>query len=169
MRLLSSGVLVFLSALFACSGWDRPRKSDQEPAAEFVFDRRPLVFDCTDRMPSGGVGNTFQVRLGAGNEAPYARTRSEELHLPISDVPALTITSDPSGQIVLAGKERDDWSMRFCSHGEGYSDAEAHQRLQDVSMAHVGSVVSIKNASRGAWPQARGSLLLEAPAGAPAI
>ena len=169
MRLLCSVVLVPLASVFACSAWDGPRKSDQEPAAEFLFDRQPLTFQCADRLPGRRDGNPGEVRLGAGNEPPYALTRLEELHLSKSQMPALTITSDPSGRIAVGGNERGDWYIRFCSRGEGNSQAEAYQQLQDTSMTHLGSVVSINNVSRSINPYTTGSLLLAAPADAPTI
>jgi len=169
MRLLSSVVLVPLAVVFACSAWDGPRKYDQAPADEFLFDRRPLTFECADRLPGRSGGHPGEVRLRAGNEPPYALTRSEELHLSTSDMPALTITSDPAGRIAVGGNERGDWSIRFCARGEGKSQAEAYQQLQDVSMTHLGGVVSINNVSRSINPYTTGSLLMAAPADAPMI
>jgi hypothetical protein len=169
MRLLCSVVLVPLAAVFACSAQDGLRKSYQEPAAEFLFDRQPLTFECADRLPGRREGNPGEGRLQAGNEPPYALTRSEELHLSKSEVPALTITSDPHGWIAVGGNERGDWSIRFCSRGEGNSQAEAYQQLQDISMTHLGSMVSINNLSRSINPYTTGSLLLAAPADAPTI
>jgi len=169
MRLLCPALLVPLAAVFACSAWDGSRKSDQAPAAEFLFDRQPFTFECADRLPGRSEGNAGGVRLRAGNEPPYALTRSEELHLSTSDVPALTITSDPSGRIAVRGNERPDWSIRFCSRGEGSTQAEAYEQLQDISMTHLGSVVSINNVSRSIKPYTTGSLLLAAPANAPTI
>lgn len=169
MRLLCSVVLISLTVLFACSASEGPSKSDQEPAPEFLFNRQPLTFECADRLPGRSEGTAGKVRLRALNEAPYALTRSEELRLSISDVPALTITSDPSGRVAVGGNESGDWSIRFCARGEGSSEAEAHQRLQDVSMTHLGSVVSINNTSRGIDLRTTGSFLVAAPAGAPII
>ena len=169
MRPFCSVVLVPLTAVFACSASDDPRKYDLQPAAEFLFDRQPLTFECADRLAGRSVGNAGGVRLRAGNEPPYALTHSEELRLSRSDVPALTITSDPSGRIAVGGNESGDWSIRFCASGEGSSQAEAYQRLQDISMTHLGSVVSINNVSRGINPYTKGSLLMAAPADAPTI
>lgn len=169
MCLLCSVILISLTAMFGCGSSNGPRKSDQEPAPEFLFDRQPLTFECSDRSPGRSEGTAGKVRLRAGNEASYALTRSEELRLSISDVPALTITSDPLGRIAVGGNESGDWSIRFCARGEGNSEAEAHERLQEVSMTHLGSVVSINNAGRGIDPQTTGSFLLAAPAGAPMI
>jgi len=169
MCLLCSVILISLTAMFACSASNGPRTSDQQPAPEFLFNRQPLTFECADRLPGRSEGTAGKGRLRVGNEAPYALTRLEELRLSRSDVPALTITSDPPGWIAVGGNESGDWSIRFCARGEGNSEAEAHQRLQDVSMTHLGSVVSINNASRIISPQTKGSFLLAAPAAAPMI
>jgi len=174
--------LLFLSAitLSTCSASDVQRKYDVEPAPEFLFERRPLQARCIEwkaGVPVGLAQNGGQHRartiLVPGNQPPYVLTHSEELVLTRGDVPTLTITSDPSNSVAVAGSERTDWSLHFCAEGEGSTEVEALSGLQRISLTREAAFVSI-NSPRlsnrlGEFPKARGKLLVEAPSDAPVV
>ena len=101
----------------------------------------------TDR-PVKAENAHSRVFVSSSNQAPYLLTRSEELNLSSSEAPALTITADPSNSIVVAGSDRSDWFVCYCARAEGNSEAEARERLQQVSLAHLGSLVQINRISR---------------------
>jgi hypothetical protein len=140
------------------------RNYDHESAPEFLFEQRPFVFDCTDRpyrLPPGE-----HAFVGSPNMAPYARTRIETLDLPLAQVPALTIASEPSSFIRIAGASQDVWDLHFCAMGEGDSELEARQFLDRVSMNRTGSLISI-NAPQPGRTGNRGDLLAQVPKDAP--
>jgi hypothetical protein len=109
------------------------------------------------------------VRVGVSPQAPYKRTRPETLTLSRADVPALTITADPSNLVEVSGNTRSDWSLRFCAQGEGNSEGEARERLQKLSLSQVGSVVSLNGAGLGHLVGTRSHLIVDAPADAPIV
>ena len=142
---------------------------DLQPAAEFLFERRPFVSDCADTMP-----NQRQSRLGrwaarVGRRAPARVTRPEELVLSRLEVPALTITADPNSHIRITAGNRDDWFIRFCGRGDGNNEPEARDHLAQRSITRVGSTVSINGPAPSAHLEARASLEVDAPAGAPVV
>src|SRR5437773_11972639 len=94
MRLRWPVFLTRLTPLFRSRPSDVLRTYNLGPALESLFERRPLTFDCAERWPGNGR-NRGRARVPAvGNQAPYLLTRSEELTLPTSDLPALTMTAD---------------------------------------------------------------------------
>src|SRR5436309_543229 len=105
MRLQWPFFLTLLTALFASSAPDVSSKYNRQPAPEFLFERRPFTFDCAERSPGQSATNRGETRtfLRLGSRAPYLLTRSEELTFSASDVPALTITADPSNMIAIGG------------------------------------------------------------------
>jgi hypothetical protein len=109
------------------------------------------------------------VRAVFSPQAAYKRTRSETLILSRSDVPALTITAEPSNMVEVTGNQRADWSLRFCAQGEGKSEGEARERLQAISMSRVGSAVSLSGAGLGHQVGIAGHLVVAAPADAPIV
>jgi hypothetical protein len=160
---------VFLApiiGLFASRESDESRKYDLQAAHEFLFDRRPFSFDCADRLPGRSARNVSETRtiLAVGNQAPYLLTRSEELTFSTADVPALTITADPSNMIAVGGSDRSDLLIRFCARAEGNSEAEARERLRQVVMTRHGGVVSVDRLSLDDGPHTMSYFLLEAPA-----
>jgi len=165
MRLHWPVFLIPLSALFSSSSRDIPSKYNLQPAPEFLFERQPFTFDCAERWPGRSTRNEGEIPtfLAIGNRAPYLLTRSEELSLSTSDVPALTITADPSNMIAIGGSERRDLFMRFCARAEGNSEAEARERLQQVAMTRRGGVVSLSRRSVDHGQDAMSYFLLEAP------
>jgi len=112
-----------------------------------------------------------RIFIVGGNQAPYLRTRSEALTLSRRDVPALTITADPSNFIAIGGSSRSNWSIRFCAQAEGNNEAEARARLQQVSMIRLGSAVSVNGPILvlGETPTTMGSFVVDAPADAPIV
>lgn len=153
-----------LSALFASRPSEAERKYNLEPAPKFLFERRPLTFDCAERWPGRNTRNRAEIRvLAVGNQAPYLLTRSEELTLSSSDVPALTITADAHHMISVCGSSRSDWFIRFCARAEGDSEDEARQRLQQVAMTRRGGLVSLGRRSWTNEQDAFSYFLLEAP------
>jgi hypothetical protein len=140
-------------------------KYDRQPAPEFLFERRPFTFDCGGRFPGQSATNRVEIRasLAGGKQAPYLLTRSEELNVSISDVPALIITADPSNVIAVGGSDRSDLFIRFCARAEGNSEAEARERLQQIAMTRRGGVVSLSRSTFDPGHLAMSHLLLEAP------
>jgi hypothetical protein len=161
--------LVSISSLFMSCASQARRESEVQPAPEFLFERRPFQFDCADRMPGQAVMNERGARLSMGNEAPFLLTHSEEATLSTRDVPALAITADPLHSISIGGSGRSDWYIRFCAQGEGSSEAEARERLNEVSMTHLGATVSLKGPMLAEKPQTRALFVLDAPADAPVL
>lgn len=165
MRLQWPFFLTLLTALFASSAPDVSSNYNRQPAPEFLFERRPFTFDCAERWPGRSATNRVETRLfvRGSNQAPYLLTRSEELTLSTSDVPALTITADPPNMIAIGGSERRDLFIRFCARAEGKSEAEARGRLQQVAMTRQGGVVSLSRRSVDQGPDAMSYFLLEVP------
>jgi hypothetical protein len=169
MRLHWPAFLVSVSSLFTSCAPHARRESEVQPAFEFQFERRPFQFDCADRTPGQSGINERRIRLSMGNEAPFLLTNSEELTLSPRDVPALTITADPSHSISIGGSSRSDWYIRFCAQGEGNSEAEARGNLEQVSMTLLGTIVSLKGPILSDKPQSKGLFVLDAPADAPIV
>lgn len=140
MRLHWPGFLTRFTALSAS-------KYNRQPAPEFLFERRPFTLDCAGRLHGQSAKNRVEVRasLAGSKQAPYLLTHSEDLSLSTSDVPALTITADPSNMIAVGGSDRSDFFIRFCARAQGNSEAEARERLQQIAMTRRGGVVSLSN------------------------
>jgi hypothetical protein len=161
-------VLLFsLGSLFVADASDAQRAYEQQAAPDFLFQRRPFGSECADRTP--GQRMEPGVRIELAPRAPYKRTRSETLSLSRADVPALTITADPSNFVRVTGNIRNDWSLSFCAQAEGTSEGEAHERLQELSMSRVGSTVSLNSAGLSRQAVSRGQLTVDAPADAPIV
>ena len=132
------------------------REYELQPAADFLFTKPPAAVSAPGTM----------AWLVSGPSMPYRLTRLDELHLSLSDVPALTVTADPTNLITVAGGERSDWSLRFSVLGEGESEEQARQRLDAISMVRMGGTVSLiappllqpEQTSRGS-----SNLVVEAP------
>ena len=140
------------------------RTYEQQSAGELLFEQRPFLFQCADRpqpLPPGEHSWFFSPNL-----APYARTRVETLNLPLAEVPALTIASEPPSFIRVAGTSQDVWELHFCAIGEGDSEPEASQFLDQVSMNRTGSLISISATHAGRTGN-RGELLAQVPQDAP--
>ena len=163
--------LVSLSALFTSCASNARRKYEVEAAPEFLFERRPIEFECVDwtagrptTIPQGK-----KAFLVAGNQPPYLLTRSEQLTLARSEVPSLTITADSSNSVAVVGSNRADWFIRFCGEGGGQVEAEARERLQQISMTRLGATISVNSPPLGKSGHRRGSLLVDAPGDAPVV
>jgi hypothetical protein len=140
------------------------RSYEQQAAPEFLFEQRPIPFQCADRPQPLPPGQHSWLTFSG--TAPYARTRAETLNLPLADVPALTIASDSSGRVRVAGKEQSDWKLQFCAVGEGDTAEEARQYLDQVSMSRTGSLISLE-AGRRARTGSHGDLWAQVPRDAP--
>ena len=140
-------------------------KYNRQPAPEFLFERRPFTFDCGGRLLGQSSKNRVEIRafLAGGKQAPYLLTRSEELNVSISDVPALIITADPSNMIAVGGSDRSDLFIRFCARAEGNSEAEARERLQQIAMTRRGSILSLSRSTFDPGHHAMSYFLAEAP------
>jgi hypothetical protein len=167
MRLHLPVFLVSLSTLFTSGASDERRKQDLQPAAGFLFERRPFRSECANGKAGREEGSAHVV-LG-GNQPPYRVTRSGELTLSRSDVPSLTITADPSQSVAMGGSSRSDWSLRYCATSGGRSEEEARAQLQHISMTHLGSTVSLNAPPVTDGLQLRGSLIVNAPKDAPSV
>lgn len=99
-------------------------------------------------------------------QQPYLRSWSEDFKLPLSEIPALTITAD-TGRISVVGAARPDWSLRFLAYGDGSSETEALDRSRQFSVNHIGSTICL-NGSR-VEPRREGGAQLDVngPADAP--
>jgi len=143
----------------------RRREYELQPAPEFLCERRSLVRHCADRSPGNsgrdvhGGGSVLVV----GNQLPYRVTRREELVLPRVDAPSLTITSDPYNSIAVLGSSGTDWTITFCAQGEGETEAEAHERLQQLALRVTGSTVSLTGRGLDEGHHTRGDLVVEGP------
>jgi hypothetical protein len=163
--------LVSLSALFASCASNARRQHDVEAAPEFLFERRLIKHECVDWIAGRPktIPQGTKAFLVAGNQPPYLLTRSEQLTLMRSEVPSLTVTADPSNFVALVGSHRIDWSIQFCAEGGGQTEAEARERLQQLSMARLGATVSVNSSPLDEKGHRRGSLVVDAPADAPVV
>jgi hypothetical protein len=156
----------FGSLFTTCASGSR-RAYEQGAAPEFLFARRPIGSECADRTP----GQPMEPGLRAVSPAlpSYLRTRSETLTLSRSDVPALTVTADPSNMVEVTGNIQSDWSLRFWAQEEGNSEGEARGRLPALSMSRVGNTVSLNGPGFGHMAGTKGQLIVDAPADAPIV
>jgi hypothetical protein len=150
------------------------REYELQPAPEFLFEQRPFELRCADRKPGQREIDERETRAVyvAGNQAPYLLTRLDELRLSRADVPVLTVTADPSNCVAVAGSSRPDWSLRFCAQGEGETEDEARERLQQISMSRAGGMVLLTGPhllSADPTRMGRGYLVVDAPADAPVV
>ena len=151
--------------LFSGTSSNARHKQDVQAAPEFLFHQGPSDPTCGDRTPGQPVQPG--IRLVASGQAPYRRARREELDVSRAEVPALTITANPSQGVEITGQRREDWSLHFCAYGEGNSEGEARDRLQEVSLVRSGSTVSLNGPGVRRAPGAGGNLIVQAPADAP--
>src|SRR5271170_5674694 len=159
--------LLSLGGLFPPDTSDSLRKYELQAASDFLFYRRPSRSEYSDRTPVQQMKPRGQIV--ASSRAPYRRTQSETLTFSRADVPALTITADPSNMVEVSGNNQSDWSLRFCAQGEGNTESEASERLQRISISRLGSTVSLNGAGLGQLLGAMGQLSAKAPADAPVV
>jgi hypothetical protein len=147
------------------------RKHELDPAPDFLFDRTPFRSECVDRTPKRGriSERGHRVVVVSENQAPYLLTRSEELTFSRAEVPALTITAEPSGSVAVGGTGESDWSIHFCARGKGQSEPEAREHLETISMSRLGSTVSIHGPRLGEKLRGSGFALVDAPMDAPLV
>lgn len=157
--ILAFGAL--MSGVIACSS-QNPRS---QPPFLFLFNERPFQMNCADRPAPLPPGTHTFVTFSP--QAPYARTRLDTLSLPLSEVPALTIASEPGNSIQVAGSNQDHWTMQLCAEGEGNTVDEASRYVQKVSMERTGSLLTLNNTDARGLTGGKGHLLVTAPAEAP--
>jgi hypothetical protein len=160
-----------LSARFPSGVANAARIHELEPAPNFIFERTPFRSECVDRTPNrGGISEPgHRGIVVSDNQAPYLLTRSKELTFSRADVPALTITAEPSSSVAIGSTGEREWSIHFCARGEGQSEPEARERLETISMSRLGSTVSINGPRLGETPRASGFALVDAPMDAPLV
>ena len=151
--------------LFSRTSPNARHKQGVQAATEFLFEQGPSNLTYRDRTP----GQPLQpgIRLVASGQAPYRRARREELAVSRTEVPALTIAANPSLGVEITGHGRADWSLSFCAYGEGNSEGEARDRLQEVSLVRLGATVSLNGPGARRARGAGGNLIVQAPADAP--
>jgi hypothetical protein len=153
---------LLLARVFAAKS---TRSYEHQAAAEFLFKQRPFLFQCQDRPQPLPPGE--HSWFGVSGMAPYARTRVESLDIPLTEAPALTIASEPANGIRIGGADRNSWELQFCAIGEGNSEQEARQSLENtVSMSRTGALISL-NAARPGAVRGHGDLLATVPGDAP--
>lgn len=155
-----------LGSLSGClSARSSDAQGDLKAAPEFLFEQRLVGSECADRTP--GQPLPPGVHLVALGQTPYLRTRLDTLTFPRTEVPALTIAANPSQEVYVTGNSREDWSLRFCSHGGGASEDEARARLNGVSLTRAGGTVFLNGPGLGSMTASGGNLIVEAPTDAP--
>lgn len=167
MQLRGSSFPLFIASLFRVEQPDSTREYDRQPASDFLFRKSPLDAAFEDRTPNQPIRPGLHAVLRS--RSPYQRMMSETLTLSRAEFPALTIVADPSNSVVLNGNGRTDWALRFCSRGEGDTEAEALSGLQGRSMTRVGAVVNLNGPSFNCSTRGMGELIAEAPADAPVV
>jgi hypothetical protein len=138
---------------------------DLQAAPELLFAQSQSSPSCDDRTP--GQPLEPGVRFVAAGQLPYRRVRREEMAVSLTEVPALTIAASPSQNVEIARHGREDWLLRFCAYGEGNSESEARDRLQEISLVRLGATVSLNGPGIGATRGTGGHLIVQAPAEAP--
>jgi hypothetical protein len=146
-------------------GWQR--KYELQRAPEFLFAAKyGFRFDCAGwpvkLPPGGGSYVTFSPR------APFRQVQETDLNVARKEAPALTLASEMSTFVKIAGEKREDWSVQLCAKGDGDTESEARGRMGRVVMTRMGGLVSVAEQSSGAQPGTTADLLVHAPAEAPA-
>jgi hypothetical protein len=155
----------FAGRFFSGTSSDPRNKQDVQAAQEFLFEQGSPDLTCGDRTP----GEPLQpgIRLVVSGQAPYRRSRREELVVSHTEIPSLTIAANPSQGVEVSGHGREDWALRFCACGDGNSGAEARDRLREVSLVRSGGTVCLNGPGVRRVPGAGGKLNVHAPADAP--
>ena len=130
---------------------------ERQPAAEFLFQRRPLR-----RLGQIDVQAARAVLL-VGNQPPHRATRHEERVIRRGDAPALTVTSDPHNSMAVVGGSGADWVLSFWAEGCGHTQGEAEERLRRCSFKVAGSNVSMSGPSLYEGHDTRSELVIDAP------
>ena len=130
---------------------------ERQPAAEFLFERRPLRRRHRLDAERGGA---FLV---VGDQPPHLLTRHEERVIRRDDAPTLTVTSDPRNSVAVVAGSGSDWNVYFWAEGGGQTEVEANQRLQESLFSVSGSTVSLSRPILYDERNARCELLVEAP------
>lgn len=167
MRFRKPVLPLFFASWFKAKESVARRKYDLQAAPDFLFQRTLLDSDRTDRTADQPMQPG--IRLVSSTQLPYLRTKLETLVLSYAEFPALTIAADPSNSVTVCGNTRTDWSLRFCGRGEGNTEAEALNCLQEVSMTRIGSAVRLNAPDFNHRVRVSGKLIADGPADAPII
>ena len=155
----------FLLPFLRLLGFNIPyQRNDLGAALDLIFKPRPPGVNCFDRTPGEPRGPGVYVTISG--QAPYHRSRSENLGLSRTDIPALTVTAN-AGEVSVSGTVRADWSLRLCAYGDGSSETEAVDRSQKFSLTRIGSTVSLDGPRFEGRRNAGGELIVDGPADAP--
>lgn len=162
MRLARLPLLFSLGALLIFSA-SRSHETRLQAGPEFLFERHPFQSNCA--APPAGPRLII-----AGRHLPFQRKHAQNLTLPLSQVPALTLTADESNMIHVAGSDRDSWFLSFCAQAEGNTESEALAELEQASMERIGATVSVNNLGGTDHTRlSQNTLLVAAPAAAPTV
>ena len=129
---------------------------ERQPAAEFLFQRRPLRRRAFDVQPGA-------ARLVDGNAPPHRVVRHEQCVIRRDGAPALTITADPHNSVAVVGGSGPDWNVFFSAQAGGQTENEADERLRRCSFSATGSTVLISGPNLYEGRDTRSELLVEAP------
>ena len=167
MRVSRWVVLTVMCSLMTADASNSLRDYYRQRAAEFLFERHRLHFDC-DSWPLKGPAKPGSRYITISPRAAFRQTREEYLNLSRALLPALTLAVDMQGSSTqIAGEEREDWDVRLCALGEGDTEAEADGKMQDVAMWRTGGTVTVAGHGTEAMSQGRGEMLVHAPADSP--
>lgn len=172
-------LLVSLATLAIACNSNPLRNYERQAAPDFLFQPQMFHFQCGwSRWPGMPIPPRGVVAIFP--QAPYAYTRPDTLTLARTDVPALTIATDPANglRISVWGRSKEQWGLWLCAGGEGNSEAEARGFLSKVSMTRQGSLVTLSESGGGFGPGGgglgpsgyvgpRGEMAVDGPADAP--
>ena len=130
---------------------------ERQPAAEFLFQRRPL------RRGKQIDPQPGEARLVVGNLPPCRVARHEEHVIRCNGAPTLTVTSDPYNSVTVVGGSGPDWSVLFSAEGHGQTEAEADERLRRCALTVTGSTLELTGPGLYEGHDTRSELLVEAP------
>ncbi len=130
---------------------------ERQPAAEFLFQRRPL------RRGKQIDPQPGEARLVVGNLPPCRVARHEAHVIRCNGAPTLTVTSDPYNSVTVVGGSGPDWSVFFSAEGHGQTEAEADERLRRCALTVTGSTLELTGPGLYEGHDTRSELLVEAP------
>ena len=162
-------LLLTATSLVTCAFSDQRREYEKEPAPDFLFERRPVLAECWKSELQAQPGTSRRIVVLSSPPLPYMLTREDRMTVPHAEVPALTITAEPSAGMNIRGGDAENWSLRFCAMAEGQTESEAAEGLQRITLSRMGGVVSVAGIEFRKERPAHGTLVVNAPAHAPII
>jgi hypothetical protein len=154
----------FVSYLRRISPRRTSRKNDLAPVGDLHFRRRPQSAECFDR--TAGQPRRPGVYATWPGQQPYLRSWSEDFKLPLSEIPALTITAN-TGRISHVGAARPEWWLRFLAYGDGSSETGALDRSRQFSVIRTGSTIYLNGPRVEPKRECGTQLEVSGPANAP--